>query len=114
RPAQLAVLVPGLDQHRRPRVAFEVAHLLRLGIGPDPDLAPARHEPEWHRVRPAAGPEAGDEGHALALQQLQQLGVAEDDLVAAAHPPNASGRARAATRPEAPRSRRRRPPPRSG
>jgi hypothetical protein len=31
----------GLDQHSRARVAFQVAHLLRFGIGPDPNLTAA-------------------------------------------------------------------------
>jgi len=83
--AQLAVLAAGLHQHRRPRVAFEVAHLLRLGVGPDPDLALARHEPERHRVRPSPRPVGGDDRDPLLREQLEQLPLAQPDLVAPAH-----------------------------
>ena len=69
-PAQLGVLGPGLDQQRRPRVALEVADLLRLGVGPDPDLAVADDEPHRHRVRPAARPDRGDDHDPLGVEQL--------------------------------------------
>ena len=75
--AQLAVVVAGLDQHGRPRVALQVAHLLGLRVGPDPDLAVAGHEPHRHRVRPAAWPDAGDDRDPLPLEQLAQLPLAQ-------------------------------------
>src|SRR5262249_18258871 len=43
--AELAILIPGLGEQRRPRIALEVADLLRSRIGVDPDLAIARHVP---------------------------------------------------------------------
>src|SRR4029077_5836377 len=77
-----AVLDSGLDQQRRARVALEVLHLLGLGVGPDPDLAVARHVPERHRVWPAPRADRGDDRDALALDQLRELLVRELDLLA--------------------------------
>ena len=51
----------------------------------------AGDEPERHRVRPTPRPEAGDDGDPLPLHQLQQLRLAERDLVAPAHAPHSRG-----------------------
>src|SRR3954447_15647240 len=84
-PAELVVVVAGLDLERGPRVALEVADLLGLRVGPGPDRAFARHVPERHEVRPAVAAERRAGDHALLGEEGGDLVVAHADLVPAAH-----------------------------
>src|SRR5947207_244669 len=89
--AQLGVLAARLDQQRRARFAFEVAHLLRLRVGVDPDLPLARHVPQRHHVRPAPRAEARDRDDALILDEAPLLlGLKGDDCAGARHSAAAS------------------------
>src|SRR3954453_9396667 len=95
RPAHLRVLETALDLERRPRVALEVAHLLRLRVRPGPDPPGAQHVPERHQVG-AADAAVGGAGHRLLIRE-EGLGLlgANLDLVAAAHRAGASSRSAA-------------------
>src|SRR5579871_214002 len=83
RPAQLLVGLPRLDQQRRPGVALEVAHLLRRGVGPDPDRAVAQHVPEGHHVRPSVAADRRAADDPLGGEERLELVVAHRDLGAA-------------------------------
>ncbi|MDQ3239796.1 MAG: hypothetical protein M3Q43_00070, partial [Actinomycetota bacterium] len=57
RPAQLAVLLTGLDLERRVGGALEVARLLGLGERPGQHVPSLGHVPERHQVRSAVRPD---------------------------------------------------------
>ena len=94
--AQLVVVLAGLDRQRRARVALEVAHLLRRGVGPRPQLVVAHDVPQRHQVRPAVAADRRADHGALLVQERVELGVAHPDLLAAAHPMRAAAASTAA------------------
>src|SRR4051794_30673741 len=83
--AELVVGLARLDLQRRAIVALEVAHLLRLRVGPGPELAGADDVPERHEVRPPVPPVGGAHDDALLVEEGGQLLLGHPDLVAAAH-----------------------------
>src|SRR6185312_16450579 len=79
--AQLLVGLARLDLQRGARVALEVAHLLRGGVGPSPEpwrgLARgwlAQHVPQRHQVRPAAWSDRRASDRALLGEETGRLG----------------------------------------
>src|SRR2546428_1502270 len=82
RAPQLAVHVaPGLDLHRRARVALEIPDLLGLAVCPGEERGTFPHVPERHQVGAAVRPDGRAGQHALLVEEAAQLCLGHGDVV---------------------------------